>query len=184
MEDCNVILDGSHGRKRQHRPWRKGGRGADQPAVISDDDTSVEEGDTRVISVVQSAAAVVRPSKPRHIGDRSASISQWEDTLARALVILVINGLVDSIPTTIAHRFEIKESSLILQRLGPSRILLILLSIEAMERVFNGGRPIITSSLHLHVIRWTRLMQSTVALLSSAVEEGIPAHAWELPMAE
>jgi hypothetical protein len=56
------------------------------------------------------------------------------------------------------------------------------------EVIYNGGRPIIMPSMRLHVMRWTRLLQSsTVACLPLAVEvkiRGIPSHAWELPTAE
>lgn len=129
-----------------------------------------------------------RVLKPRRILDRSASILQREDGLtARALVVSVLNGSADSILTTIAGRFEIEVTSLAPQCFGPARFLLILLTAEMMERVYDGGRLIITSSIRLHVMRWTRFLQSTVASLPSVVEvdiQGISAHAWELTMAE
>uniref|UniRef100_K3ZDB9 DUF4283 domain-containing protein n=1 Tax=Setaria italica TaxID=4555 RepID=K3ZDB9_SETIT len=127
-------------------------------------------------------------AQPRRILDRSASISQRDDGLiARALVVTVLNGSADSILTTIAGRFEIEVTLLALQRFGPARFLLILPTARVLERVYNGSRPIITSSIRLHVMRWTRFLQSTLAALSFVVEvdiQGIPAHAWELSTAE
>lgn len=119
--------------------------------------------------------------------DRSASISHREDDLACSLIISVIDGAAASIPATIARQFEVDESLLRLLPFGPARFLLILPSSELMERIYNGGRPIITSTLRLHVMRWTRFLHSTAASLQCAVEIdllGIPAHAWELSSAE
>ena len=118
--------------------------------------------------------------RPQRILDRSAGISQREDDLAHALVITVIDGAAESISSSIAHRFEILESSLALHHLGPARFLLILPSMELMERVLNGGRAFITPDLRLHVMRWTRFLYSSASSLPVAVEinlEGIPAHA-------
>ena len=117
--------------------------------------------------------------RPQRILDRSAGISQREDDLARALVITVIDGAAESISSS-THRFEILESSLALHHLGPARFLLILPSMELMERVLNGGRAFITPDLRLHVMRWTRFLYSSASSLPVAVEidlEGIPAHA-------
>jgi hypothetical protein len=102
------------------------------------------------------------------------------------LVISVIAGDPDSILGCVASRFEIEVASLSLLRFGPERFLLILPSVQLVERVLNGGRPIITPSLHLHVMRWTRFLHATAASLLVAVEinlRGIPAHAWELATA-
>ena len=125
--------------------------------------------------------------RPQRILDRSAGISQREDDLAHALVITVIDGAAESISSSIAHRFEILESSLALHHLGPARFLLILPSMELMERVLNGGRAFITPDLRLHVMRWTRFLYSSASSLPVAVEinlEGIPAHAWDLTTAQ
>ena len=119
---------------------------------------------------------------------RSAAISQREEQLAdRALVVSVIadvpGDLADAIVPEIAHRFEIEEASLSLLRFGPEQLLLILLGVELVERVLNCRRPIITLSLRLHVMRWTRFLHATAASLPVTVEinlRGIPAHAWEL----
>ena len=55
------------------------------------------------------------------------------------------------------------------------------------DLIYNGGRPFITSSVRLHIMRWTRFLNATASCLPSAVEveiRGIPAHAWELSTAE
>jgi hypothetical protein len=64
---------------------------------------------------------------------------------------------------------------------------LILPNEELAGTVYNGGRPIITTSARLHVMRWTRFIQASAACLSVAVEvdlKGIPAHAWDPVTAE
>jgi hypothetical protein len=53
--------------------------------------------------------------------------------------------------------------------------------------VFNGGHTFISTSLYLHVMRWTRFLNSKAGSLLSAVEvdiSGFPAHAWDLTTAE
>jgi hypothetical protein len=91
--------------------------------------------------------------KPTKILDRSANISHWEDDLAHALVISVIDDVAASNAGAIARRFEVEETELLLRPLGPASFLLILLGLELMEQIYNGGRPIITSTLRLHVMR-------------------------------
>ena len=148
------------------------------PLASSDDDRPV--------------AIELRSQKPRRIIDLSvSSITQWEEELNRALVVTVVtdhlDGLEASIVITVAQRFEITEASLALQRHGPASFLLFLPSEEATERVLNGGRPIISPSFRLHVMRWTRFLRSTAATLPFAVDvelRGIPAHAWEMATAE
>jgi len=71
--------------------------------------------------------------------------------------------------------------------LCPASFLLILPSAALAELVYNGGRPIITTSIHLHVMRWTRFLHSTAGGLSTAIEielRGIPTHAWDLSTAD
>ena len=99
------------------------------------------------------------------------------------LVISVIAGDPGFILGCVASRFEIEEASLSLLCFGPEQFLLILLGVELVERVLNCRRPIITLSLRLHVMRWTRFLHATAASLPVTVEinlRGIPAHAWEL----
>jgi len=99
------------------------------------------------------------------------------------LVISVIAGDPGFILGCVASRFEIEEASLSLLHFGPEQFLLILPGVELVERVLNDRRPIITLSLRLHVMRWTRFLHATAASLPVAVEinlRGIPAHAWEL----
>jgi len=93
----------------------------------------------------------------------------------------------DLVRSTIASRFEIEEDMLILRPLGSASFLLILPTGALFERVYNGGRPIITTTARLHIMRWTRLHRSSAASLHVAVEveiRGIPPHAWELSTAE
>lgn len=148
--------------------------GSPIPVVPSEDDrTDAEDGQC---------------FRPRRILDRSTSITQREDNLAsRALVITVLSGSSGAILGNIAGRFEVEVSLMSLQRFGDARFLLILPDEELAGRVYNDGRPFISTELRLHVMRWTRLLNSTAATLSSPVEvaiSGIPAHAWELATAE
>ncbi|CAN6272676.1 unnamed protein product [Urochloa humidicola] len=181
----NVLLESSQGRKRRRRIRRRGKAARQEPSVEEDNRSSPSF--PRNSSEDERPVAEEVPVRPRKIMDRSASIAQKEDRLARALVITVISGSPGSILPAIADRFEVEVSSLSLQRFGDARYLLILPSIELADRVYNGGRPITSSSLHLNVMRWTRLVNSSGAALSSPVEveiSGIPAHAWELSTAE
>jgi hypothetical protein len=89
--------------------------------------------------------------------------------------------------SSIALRFEVEEDRLLLHRWGPASFLLTLPSVEMADLIYNGGRPFITSSVRLHIMRWTRFLNATASCLPSAVEveiRGIPAHAWELSTAE
>jgi len=129
--------------------------------------------------------------KPRRILDRTASIARREEELVHALVVNLIggqeHGTMDLVRSTIASRFEIEEDMLILRPLGSASFLLILPTGALFERVYNGGRPIITTTARLHIMRWTRLHRSSAASLHVAVEveiRGIPPHAWELSTAE
>lgn len=184
LASTNDVLGSSHGRKRRRRRTRKKKRAAGRQEETSDDDDS---SPTVGFAEEDRTDAEGAPSCPRRILDRSASISQREDNLACALVITMLNGSPDSILDAIANRFEIEVPMMSLRRLGDARFLLILPSAELVERVYNGGRAFISSSLRLHVMRWTRFLGSTAASLSSPVEvdiRGIPAHAWELATAE
>jgi hypothetical protein len=99
----------------------------------------------------------------------------------------VIAGAADSITGTIAHRFEFEELMLVLRPFGPARFLLILPSSKLVDRIYNNGQAIVTTTLRLHVQKWTRFLNSMAASLPVAVEvdiQGIPAHAWELAMME
>ena len=60
-------------------------------------------------------------------------------------------------------------------------------SVEMADLIYNGGRTFITSSVRLHIMRWTRFLNATASCLPSGFEveiRGIPAHAWELSTAE
>ena len=174
-----------HGRNRRRRVRRRRNAGPVEPEDASSD------GDFELAPAVSSGgedrpAACRRPCK---ILDCSESISQREDGLARALVVTVLSGNADSILTSLASRFEIEASSLALKRFGERRFLLILPNVETAEHVFDGGRPFtcILPPLRLYLRRWSRLLDSKAASLSTPVEvelRGIPAHAWELATAE
>jgi len=174
-----------HGRNRRRRVRRR--RNADP---VASEDASGDD-DLELAPAVSSGgedrpAACRRPCK---ILDCSESISQREDGLARALVVTVLSGNADSILTSLASRFEIEASSLALKRFGERRFLLILPNVETAEHVFDGGRPFtcILPPLRLYLRRWSRLLDSKAASLSTPVEvelRGIPAHAWELATAE
>ncbi|CAN6243339.1 unnamed protein product [Urochloa humidicola] len=179
------VAGGSQGRRKRRRSRRNrntgSGRSEGSPG-------NGEGGSTPVASSGDELPAHASP-RPRQILDRSTSISQREDGLAKAVVISVINGTSDHILATIASRFEIEVPSMSLLRLGDARFLLILPNAELAERVCNGGRPLISTSppLQLHIRRWTRLLDSKGASLVSPVEvdiRGMPAHAWELATAE
>jgi len=179
-----TLVDGqgsSQGRERRRRHRRKRPK---RPEFSADEDTrpspvASSEDERPVLGAV--------PSRPRKILDRSASISQREDSLARALVITVISGSPDSILPTIASRFEVEVSLMSLQCFGEARFLLILPSSAMAERVYDGERAFTSPTLRLNVMRWTRLINSQGASLPEPVEVdtcGIPAHAWELATAE
>jgi len=128
---------------------------------------------------------------PRRVLDRSTRIARSEDDLRRALIVNVVGqpmvGRAELICATIALRFEIDEARLTLLPLGMSSFLLILPDEELAATVYNGGRPIITTTARLHIMRWTRFLQATAVGLSVTVEvelRGIPAHAWDLATAE
>jgi hypothetical protein len=116
----------------------------------------------------------VRAPKPRRILDRSDSIARREEDLARALVITLLGdllvGAAELVLPTIAHRFEIEETRLCLRPWGLTSFLLILPSVEMAELVYNGGCPIITPSLRLHVMRWTRFLHSSGGNLPCPVD--------------
>lgn len=81
----------------------------------------VSSGDDRT------AAEVFSPRfRPCRILDRSTSIAQREDNLARALVITVLTGSSGAILGSIASRFEVEVSLMSLQRFGDARFLLTL----------------------------------------------------------
>ncbi|KAJ1266168.1 hypothetical protein BS78_08G130500 [Paspalum vaginatum] len=133
-----------------------------------------------------------QPQKPRCIIDRSDTIARCEEALGRALVVSVVTehqaDMAGTIAATVARRFELEEALLTLHRFGPASFLLIPPSEEAAARIYNGGRPIIEATFRLHVMFWSRFMQSSAAAsLPFAVEvelRGIPAHAWEFSTAE
>jgi len=131
------------------------------------------------------------PQKPRQILVRTDAIRRREDELARALVVTIIGdlpvGAAELVRSSIAIRFEVEEGMLRIHRWGPASFLLILPSDELVDRIYNGGRPLVTASVRLHIMRWTRFLNSTTSSLPSAVEvevRGIPAHAWDLSTAE
>ncbi|KAF8669884.1 hypothetical protein HU200_051063 [Digitaria exilis] len=180
-----VARQGSAGRKRRRRWMRKRGARHDKQDDLSGDEAmygppSMSSGDD------QPPAAGPRPQK---ILDRSAAISQREDGLTRALVVTVLSGSHESILACVAGRFDVDPASMTVQHFGMARFLLTLPSVDLVVRVFDDGRPFISTSppLRLHVRRWSRLLDSRAASLSSPIEvdiHGIPAHAWELSTAE
>ncbi|CAN6342069.1 unnamed protein product [Urochloa humidicola] len=174
----DMAPEGSDGRKRRRRSRRRRGTDQEKP----DDLSGGEEVHATSSTTAEEARPISPDHRPRKILDRTATLSQREDWLTRALVVTVIAGNAESILATVAARFEIEVSSLSLQRFGMARFLLILPSAELAERVFNDGRPFSSTSppLRLHVRRWSRLLPVPVEVEI----RGIPAHAWELPTAE
>ncbi|KAF8668847.1 hypothetical protein HU200_052049 [Digitaria exilis] len=169
-----VARQGSAGRKRRRRSMRKRGARHDKQDGLSGDEAmygppSMSSGDD------QPPAAGPRPRK---ILDRSAAISQREDGLTRALVVTVLSGSHESILACVAGRFDVDPASMTVQHFGMARFLLTLPSVDLAVRVFDDGRPFISTS---------PLCDSMAASLSSPIEvdiHGIPAHAWELSTAE
>lgn len=186
MAPTNAAPGAPQGRKRRRRRSRKKkGKGIDRQDSGDDaDDSSApvpSSDDDRALGL---AAA----PRPRRILDRSADLVRKEEDLSsRALVVTVVSGCPELTVCSFAKRFEIEVSSLSLRRFGDARFLLILPNAELAERVYNGGRPFITSELRVHVMRWSRLLNSTASSLPSPVEvdiRGIPAHAWDFSTAE
>jgi len=92
-----------------------------------------------------------------------------------------------SIRDLVSSRFLISAEAITILCSGPSSIILGLPDDETAARVYNGGRPILGQAVRLHVMRWSRLFQSTASSLPSAIVvelQGIPAHAWELATTE
>lgn len=180
-------------RKRRRRPRRA--RPASGAPFAGDDSADDEDAPAHphpVPSVgLAQAGVVAAPAVPRRIIDWSDRLSRSEDALRRALVITLLGGPLDGelelIRATIALRFEIDETRLTLHPWGLSSFLLILPNEELAGTIYNGGRPFVTNSVRLHIMRWTRFIQASVASLSLSVEvelRGIPAHAWDLTTAE
>jgi len=176
-------------RRRRNRGRRATGAGG-PPSAGQEDNTEEGAGDFAQLASSDDGFSTAAP-RPRRIIDRSASIIQQEGDLARALVVSVfgdcLDGSANAVLATIAGRFELQTSQLIIRRFGPTSFLVILPDEESAMRVFNGGRPLIAPSHRLHVRRWTRFINSTAASLPFAVEmelRGIPAHAWNLATAE
>lgn len=129
-------------------------------------------------------------ARPRKIINCSASISQREFNLGRALVISVFGTCMDclasSILTTVSQQFEIDEAQIFIRCFGPASFLLTLPDAKSVRRVYGEGRPIISASYRLHIMCWSRFLNSSTATLPVAVElelRGIPTHAWELETA-
>jgi len=107
------------------------------------------------------------------------------------LVVNVIGNCPEDVQASIrdlvSSRFVIPVEAITILRSGPSSFILGLPDDETATRVYNGGRPILGQAVRLHVMRWSRLFQSTVSSLPSAIVvelQGIPAHAWELATTE
>ncbi|OEL36275.1 hypothetical protein BAE44_0002706 [Dichanthelium oligosanthes] len=113
-----------------------------------------------------------------------------EDDLRRGLIVTCIGDRgeapMQDISGLLAQRFGIAEESMELRRLSESELLLLLPDEVTAVRVFDGGRPVVSPSLRLHLARWTRLFRSAGAALPQAVDvelRGIPAHAWDVETA-
>ncbi|CAO2144164.1 unnamed protein product [Urochloa humidicola] len=174
----------AQGRKRRHRPRR----GRSKGYGVSEDDADDAVAAPPMPGGTHAQQGVDR-RLPRKFLDRSASISEREDGLSKDLVVTMISGNANDILSIMASRFEIEVSSLSLKRFGEGRFLLILPNVDTAVRVFDGGRPFISTSppLRLHLRRWDRLLDSRAASLDCPVEvelRGIPAHAWDLSTAE
>lgn len=77
---------------------------------------------------------------PQKILDHLKNASLREEGLARALILTMLSVSSVSILPSIASRFEIEASLISLFCFGDSyRFLLILLSSEMVERMYNGG---------------------------------------------
>ncbi|CAN6360594.1 unnamed protein product [Urochloa humidicola] len=184
----SMELVGAQGRKKRHRTRRK--RNGAGPNRLKDYSGKEEDDDDNTDPVgFIGEESEVPLQRPKKILDRSTSISQREDDLARALVVFVLSGSGDHILPSLTSRFEIEASSMTLQRFGKGRFLLILPNVKLVERVLNGSCPFTSMSppLRLHVQRWTRLIDAKAGSLTTPIEvdlQGIPAHAWELATAE
>ncbi|CAO2205839.1 unnamed protein product [Urochloa humidicola] len=183
------------GRRRRHRARGRrsaGDGGGLAPSGQQGGDGGEVEEDPFPPSLSSEDTLEAPAVRPRRVLDRSASISQKEDVLGRrGLVITVLNGshegIEGSIKSLVAGRFGIDVDVLTLFRSGPASFILLLADDESTTRVYNGGQPIIDESLRLHVMRWRRLIGSSVSSLPTAVDielRGIPAHAWDLATSE
>ncbi|WVZ64360.1 LOW QUALITY PROTEIN: hypothetical protein U9M48_013890 [Paspalum notatum var. saurae] len=110
-----------------------------------------------------------------------------EAGLRHALIITCIGGAgttsVESVSALLARSFGLAADSLVLRRASANEFILILPDEATAARVYDGGRPVISSSLRLHVARWTRFYRSTgVALCHELdVRRGKKQQAGTLP---
>lgn len=186
----------SEGGRAHRRKRRRRRKARAVPATDSVESGSGDEGSSDPLpppspSQAPAVGAAEAPPVPRRVIDWSTRIARSEDGLRRALIVNVVRGplegRVELIRGTIAFRFEIDEAGLSLLPLGPHSFLLILPNEELAATIYNGGHPIITTSVQLHIMRWSRIFQATAACLPMAVEvelRGIPAHAWDRATAE
>ena len=182
---------GTSGRRRRARSrGRRGATDGGQALLVNTNDGRGEEVEQNSFSSSDDDRRTTG-ARPRKIIDRSASISQRESDLGRALVVSVFGNCLDSsagsILATISQQFGIDGARIVIHRFGPARFLLTLPDAESATRVYGGGRPIISASHRLHVMRWSRFIDSSAATLPVAIElelRGIPAHAWEVETAQ
>jgi hypothetical protein len=129
--------------------------------------------------------------KPRRIIDRSLKIARVEDGLGKALSVPIIGDSVvtsvDARSVELARLYEIPVESLEFHCLCPGDYLLVLPDEATASRVYNGGRPLQIPPFNVVCWRWSHFkVASGVALphLLDVELSGIPAHAWELEIAE
>jgi hypothetical protein len=129
-------------------------------------------------------------SRPQPLLAQSASLEGREDNMRNGLFMTIIGDPVGvaegNVLAVISQRFEVAIDSMTIHRVFEAEFILGLHDEAIATRVYNGGQPLITPSLRLHVARWTRFFKSTGVVLLHAVDAelmGVPAHAWSLETA-
>ncbi|KAJ1288277.1 hypothetical protein BS78_02G078500 [Paspalum vaginatum] len=125
--------------------------------------------------------------KPQRFLASSSGVEDMEMGLRCALIITCIGGSEtiprESVSALLARRFGLAEGPLVLRRVSATEFILFLADEATAVRVFDGGKPVISPSLQLHVARWTRFFRSSGAALCHEVDveiRGIPVHAWDV----
>jgi len=137
------------------------------------------------------AAGAGAVSRPRKIIDRSDRIARAEEELRCALSVLVVGdlsaGLVDGLAAELARRYDLPAGSMEIHHPRPNELLLVFATEEDVVRVYNEGRPIQLPQVTLHCRRWSHFRNASAVTLPHLIDveiRGVPAHVWELDMAE
>jgi hypothetical protein len=125
---------------------------------------------------------------PRRIIKHTRKILQAEDNLWRALIITVIDqsnsGCAADVSDALAVRFNLDAQTLDLRRAASNSYVAFLPNEEVACRVFNGGMPLVSPTVRLHIKRWSRQAMAVggrVLPVPVDIElRGIPAHLWGL----